>query len=168
MVSHFASNSTTRHRWHERIEHYTPNGASGRLLVAIPSGPVGTLLFIWGIAVLVGSGLLWPPIALVLAGVGLAASVLSVMMLWLVYLSLIGNVESARAYSQADATPQSEESQHHDDSIAVVKRQYAAGNISEAEFERRVDHLLTTDAEFDVPSGQMRRQDTTDAIGETD
>jgi uncharacterized membrane protein len=163
MVNHFPSRSATQHPWHERIEHYTPDKASGRLLLAIPTGSIGVYSLVWSVASLIISGF-WP--LLLVAGVSLGAIVFSLMMLWPVYLSLIGNIESAKAYSQAETTPSFEGSR--DDAIAVVKRQYAAGNISEAEFERRVGHLLTTDAEFDVPSGQIRRQDTTDAIGETD
>ncbi|EMA41433.1 hypothetical protein C447_01225 [Halococcus hamelinensis 100A6] len=92
-------------------------------------------------------GILWTPIALVLAAVGSGAVLLSVVMLWPVYLSLIGNLESTRAYSKTNTTTTT--GTDHDDPLTVVKRQYAAGTISETEFERRVGTLLDTDARMD-------------------
>lgn len=162
MVSPFAT-SATRYRWHERIEHYTPNGALGRLLVAIPSGSVGVYSLTWSVATLITSSMLWLPPLLI--GVSLGAIILSIMMIWPVYLSLIGNVESAKAYPQVDTPPPSEE--NRDTSIAVVKQQYAAGNISEAEFEQRVENLLHADARSQ-PGSMSHRNATRDAIRETD
>ncbi|RJT03836.1 SHOCT domain-containing protein [Halococcus sp. IIIV-5B] len=139
---------TTRHRWHERIEHYTPDGAAGRLLLGVLAGPLGAFTLLWSVGIVVSLGVLWTPIALVLATVGSGAVLLSVMMLWPVYLSLIGNLESTRAYSKTNTTSTSGMDQ--DDPLIVVKRQYAAGTISEAEFERRVGTLLDTDARMDT------------------
>ncbi|EMA49334.1 MULTISPECIES: hypothetical protein [Halococcus] len=163
MADHPSPRSTTRQQCHERIEHYTPDGASGRLLVAVPSGSVGVYSLVWSVAGLITSSAFWAPF--LLAGVSLGLVVFSLMMIWPVYLSLIGNVESPEAYSQPDATPPSEE--NHDDSIAVAKRQYAAGNISEMEFERRVETILDTDARMRPESGTTNYRDDTDVVRET-
>lgn len=165
MAGHPSSQSPPRNRWHGLIEHYTPSGVLGRLLVAIPSGPIGVILLALSISVIALNGLLWLPLALVLAGVGLAASILTVVVLWPVYLSLIGNIESTKTYLQTETTPSEE---HRDDSIAVVKQQYAAGNISETEFERRIENLLHADAEFGSQSGTTSYRDERGTIRETD
>jgi uncharacterized membrane protein len=164
MVSHSSPQSATRHRWHELLERYTPNGASGRLLIAIPSGSVGVYSLIWSVAMIITSSILWLPLLLVLAGVSLGVIIFALMMIWPVYLSLIGNVESAKAYPQTSATPSEK---NHDDSIAVVKRQYAAGNISEEEFEQRVENLLHADARSQ-PRTRSHRNAARDTIQEID
>lgn len=153
----------TQHGWHERIERYTPNTAFGRLLLAIPCGSVGVYSFTWSVATLITSGALWLP--LLLAGVSLGAIIFSIMMLWPIYLSLIGTVESPNAYTQVNTTLSHEE--RRDDSLAVVKRQYAAGHISETEFEHRVENLLHADAESRLEPGAMNRR-TRDGIRERD
>lgn len=166
MVSHLYPRSPTRQQWYERIEHYTPNETFGRSFLAILSGSLGLTMLIQSVTVIAVSGLLWLPLALVFAGAGLVASILAVIVFWPVYLSLIGNIESVKTYSEGNATSVSEEDR--DDSIGVVKQQYAAGNISEAEFERRVENLLHADAEFGLQSGTMSHRDDRDGIRETD
>jgi uncharacterized membrane protein len=86
-------------------------------------------------------------------------------MMWPIYLSLIGNVESTKAYTQMNTTPSHDES--GDGSLAIVKRQYAAGHISEREFERRVENLLSTDAESRLRPRTASYRGTNDDIRET-
>ena len=164
MADHPSPRSTTRQQWREHIERYTPDDAFGRLLLALFSGSVGVYSLVWSMATFMTSGL-WFPLAFLLVGVSLGLVIFSLMMVWPVYLSLIGNVESAEAYSQPDSTPPSEGS--HDDSIVVAKRQYAAGNMSEMEFERRVETILDADARMRPESGTVSYRDDTDVVRET-
>jgi uncharacterized membrane protein len=153
---------TTHHGWHGLIERYTSNDSS-RLLLAIPSGAIGVYSLIWSVATFMTSGL-WLPFALLILGVSLGAIVLSIMMMWTIFLSFTSRVESTNAHTQVDTVPSLGESR--DDSIAIVKRQYAAGHISEAEFEQRVENLLTADAKSNAESGVINHR-TREDIRET-
>jgi uncharacterized membrane protein len=150
-----------QHRWHERIERYTPNNTAGRLLLALPSGSVGVYSLTWSVASLITTEAFWLP--LLLGGVSLGAIIFSIMMLWPIYLSLIGTVESPNAYPRVKATSSRED--RRDDSLAIVKREYAAGRISETEFEHRIENLLHADAESRVEPGTIRRH-TSEGIRE--
>ncbi|WP_115862561.1 SHOCT domain-containing protein [Halorussus litoreus] len=155
------------HPWHELVEHYTPDGTLGRLLLAAVAGSVGgtaLTLTIWVVAVALP---FWPILALAMAGGGLAAVGLSLVALWPVYLSLIGNVESPSAYPEGrtsrarDFARDADSAGDSDDAVAVLKRRYASGEISKDEFERRLDDLLGLDAALD----SSRR--STDRLGRT-
>ncbi|WP_049971194.1 SHOCT domain-containing protein [Haladaptatus cibarius] len=92
------------------------------------------------------------------AGLSLGAAILTFATLWPVYLSLIGNVDSTKEYPRTSSpNPRQSESSMDDpdesDPIVVLKREYALGNISEPEFERRLNTLLeaegmTTGSEY--------------------
>jgi hypothetical protein len=68
-----------------------------------------------------------------------------------VYLSLIGNIDSPEAYGRngskaAQSIAGTDEYDEGDAEPAeILKRKYAAGEISDSEFERRLDNLLDAD-----------------------
>jgi len=133
--------------WHRLLEHYTPDGALGRLLLAAVAGSIGGAALLAAIWAAAASVLLWPLVALASTAVGLVGASLALVALWPVYLSLIGNVESASAYPGAGiAPPPTDAGTDPDDAVALLKRRYAAGELSEPEFERRLDDLLGADA----------------------
>ncbi|MFC7070799.1 SHOCT domain-containing protein [Halobaculum lipolyticum] len=125
---------------HRLVEHYTPDGALGRSLFALGGVTAATLsvfLAAVGLTTLTLGGLLVGLVGVV----GLALSVpLTLAALWPVYLSLIGNVDSAAAYPDGagrDAAPDPADSAE-----AVLKRRYAAGDIDHEEFEARLDRVV--------------------------
>ncbi|MFC7096688.1 SHOCT domain-containing protein [Halobaculum marinum] len=135
-----ADDPSTRRSLHRLVEHYTPNGVLGRLLFASGAG-VATLLSLF---VAVSGGGLLGAIGFVVGSIAmLTAGVLGLVVLWPVYLSLIGNVDSAADYPQsprrtaavADAADSPE---------AVLKRRYAAGEIDHEEFEARLDRVVSS------------------------
>lgn len=162
-------------RWHELVERYTPDGWLGRSLLGSTTGAVGLWLLAlaafevprWGLSL---AALFWFP---ALLGFGLPALFLSLTVLWPVYLSLIGNVESAEAYPRSrtderstrnggvpgtgpspgggteerrgpSATPEDADALEpsETDPFGDLKRRYANGDLSEAEFERRIESRL--------------------------
>ncbi|SFC24410.1 hypothetical protein SAMN05444422_10635 [Halobiforma haloterrestris] len=149
-------------RWHALVEHYTPDGWLGRSLLGSTVGTAGLWLLAlalfevprWGVSL---GALFWLPAFL---GLGLPALALSLTVLWPVYLSLIGNVESADAYSRGtkihertasnvgtdpDAPPASvtnADAAATNDPFVDLKRRYESGELSEAEFERRIESRL--------------------------
>ncbi|ELY97965.1 SHOCT domain-containing protein [Natrialba asiatica] len=178
------SGSNSRRKWHARIERYTPDGALGRWLLGAPLGMTG----LWLLALTVFeiprlglsiAALFWTP---VLLGAGIPALLLSALVLWPVYLSLIGNVSSPAAYSVADTAgasaskPNSSEAvvggnaaEHTaaesprraktppspasgdspsstPDPVEELKRQYAAGELGEDAFERRIEAHFQDDS----------------------
>ncbi|ELZ03195.1 hypothetical protein C482_04214 [Natrialba chahannaoensis JCM 10990] len=171
------SNSRSR-GWHALVEHYTPDGSLGRWLLGAPAGTVGLWLLAIAFLEIPRGGLslgmlFWTPILL-------SASILmllfAVLMLWPLYLSLIGNIESTEAYAESvtgeskatGTTPvsgsttgrtsstgttaagtrsRSTRDESHSgtapsDPFERLKRKYTAGEISEEEFERRVEAQL--------------------------
>lgn len=163
---------SNRQSWHELVERYTPDGWLGRLLLAAVVGSIGgTALFVAMVSVL-NVLPFWPITALVSATIGLAGVGLALVVLWPVYLSLIGNVESASAYPVGDGTRSAKSTPDRDaaadsdagatdpdDAVALLKRRYAAGDITEEEFERRVDDLLDLDAALDSSGRSTERGD---------
>ena len=143
-----------RPRWHRRIEHYTPDGPLGRLLFAVIAGASGVGSILLGVFSLVSFGVLGVLGGLLLGVVGLVACLLAVVVLWPVYLSLIGNVESAASYAQADATGSSATA---DDPVEILKREYAAGNVPDEAFERRLDALLDAEERDSRQGGNHHR-----------
>ncbi|NGM68727.1 SHOCT domain-containing protein [Natronolimnobius sp. AArcel1] len=144
-------------RWHALVEQYTPDGALGRWLLGSVSSFFGFWMLVifgaeviyWGLSLAM---LFWTT---VLLGVGIPMVLVGLLTLWPLYLSLIGNLESAADYSLSETptranlsaeTPQRETSSEDDvdssDPFADLKRQYAAGDLSEDEFERRLDARL--------------------------
>lgn len=163
-----SGSNSHRREWHARIERYTPDGTLGRWLLGAPLGVVGLWLLAltvfeiprWGLTL---AALFWTP---VLLGAAIPTLVLSVLLLWPVYISLIGNIESPRSYSVSGArdgtgttasdgelddrsntpngtTVASDDSPTAtDDPLEKLKRRYAAGELSESEFERRLEAHL--------------------------
>lgn len=149
----------TQYGWHGFIERYTPNDTSGRLLMAISSGSFGVYTLTWSVATFLTSGLLLP-LTLLLVALSLGAISLSAMGFWKIYLTLVGDEESMKAHTQVNTVPSLEE--RRDDSLAVVKQQYAAGHISEKEFEQRVENLLDADAKSRSEPGTTSRRTRAD------
>lgn len=140
---------STGRRVHRLVEEYTPQGTLGRLLLGLSAFGVSPVLVFGGLSGMTPTGAvaLLPFVAGLLALVGgVAALVVGVVTLWPVYLSLIGNVESPADYpvgaagrrrsgrEPTDADP--------DDAEELLKRRYAAGDLSREEFERRLDAIL--------------------------
>lgn len=133
-------------RLRERIEHYTPDGALGRWLLGSVVGTAG--LWFLGLALFDPTlTLLW---SVLLFGLAAPSLLFAGLVLWPVYLSLIGNLESAADYSTGDAadagTEPGSETDDEEDPVAILKRRYASGEITEAEFERRLEGLLDADS----------------------
>jgi len=149
-------------RVHALLEQYTPDGWLGRLLLGLVAGSVAGTLVPVGLFAL-GAFTFFSVLTGMLAlPAGIAAAVVAVVTLWPVYLSLIGNLESAADYEHpaattrrssgfdADSTPardlaDDQADPTEEDSVALLKRRYAAGELSDEEFERRLGRLLDAD-----------------------
>lgn len=130
-----ADDPSTVRSLHRLVEHYTPDGVLGRTLFALSSAAAAMLALF--VAAASGGGLLG--LLGTVSGVAavVAATALGLVVLWPVYLSLIGNVDSAAAYpTGTDSVPNPAESAE-----AVLKRRYAAGEIDHEEFEARLDRV---------------------------
>lgn len=143
--------------WHRLIERYTPDGRLGRLLFGLIVGSFSVTAGVFGLAVVAT-----PPsvvgflLGLVLATAGTAGTLLTLVALWPVYLSLIGNIDTPAAYGRTPTTDTGSEltGQHPDDNVEILKRVYAEGKISHEEYERRLDALV------DAPDGTDDETDT--------
>lgn len=94
---------------------------------------------------------------LVSLAVALVAFLFAVTVAWPVYLSLIGNVEWAAAYP-----PDRPQSGVSSGGVAEdLKREYASGDLSQAELERRVERRLSGDRAVDTSAA-----DASDEAGE--
>lgn len=131
-------------RWHVLVEQYTPDRIYGRLLLGGITAILGTSLLalsLWGF-VPAGTPTLVSGIGSLLAiGTGLPAVLLAVTVLWPVYLSLIGKLETTESYSLSDGASQP----GGVDSVEAVKHRYAAGDITEEELEHWIEALLWTE-----------------------
>lgn len=166
MVGRPPSQSDTGRGWHKLVEHYTPDGTVGRVLLSLGTGTAALTGFAFAAIGFANFGVLWFFTAIFSLGVGLCGSLLTVLLLWPVYLSLIGNIESPETYLQSDVSSSVAHVDDPEDATEVLKRQYAAGNISSEEFERRLDTLL--DTEEDARSRRQGRQNSSgDFIRET-
>lgn len=143
--------SSSSSRIRRRIEEYTPDGAVGRVLLSTATGTVSFFSFWFAFVGVVEPGL-WPAVvALVFGTLFLTTGLLTTLLLWPVYLSLIGRIESTEAYSDALRDESSSEApgavdEGDADPVEVLKRRYAAGEVSESEFERRLGRLLGVEA----------------------
>jgi len=137
------SYSTPSTKLRETVEEYTPDGTVGRLLLALTSGALSVVAF-WIFAVMAFgvSGLLWLIFSAVPGAVTVGAGILALLVLWPVYLSLIGKIDSSSEYGANKTGTKSDDK----DPLAILKREYARGNVSQEEFERRLETLLGTDA----------------------
>jgi len=126
--------------WHKQIEAYTPDHKRDRLLFAGVSGPVSVIcltLSLWGFFPLTAVSLLASILAI---GIGSVAGALTLVVLWPVYLSYSGTIESVADYSGGLSTET-----EHDESIDKLKHQYTTGEISTEEFERQLESSLHKD-----------------------
>ncbi|ESP88472.1 SHOCT domain-containing protein [Candidatus Halobonum tyrrellensis] len=155
------STPSTARSVHRLVEHYTPQGTVGRLLLGVVALGVSPVLILGAAAGMSGPLSLFPFLVGLLALVGgVVTAVVGVLTLWPVYLSLIGNVDSAADYmngtgrsasangsrvaaASAGSEPASDEADL--DAEELLKRRYAAGDLSREEFERRLDTLLDRD-----------------------
>ncbi|WP_158057033.1 SHOCT domain-containing protein [Halorussus halophilus] len=139
--------------WHDRIEQYTPDGALGRTLFGVVFGlGLGSFLFFAGIVQVTGPVsplFLSELVGLASVPVGSALLAISLVVLWPVYLSLIGNLESVKEYEVGRSERVSSDARvrrDEDDPEEILKRRYAAGELSQHEFERRLDGVLGVDS----------------------
>ncbi|WP_423745491.1 SHOCT domain-containing protein (plasmid) [Haladaptatus sp. SPP-AMP-3] len=129
------------------------------MLLSTGSGSLSTFFFFFAGASLTNTGLfgifLFFPL---LMSISLGALLFTAVVLWPVYLSLIGNVESAGAYPDSSVSPSSSvgDSDDRDDPVEILKRKYAAGTVSESEFERRLETLLQTEGSPARSDGRRR------------
>lgn len=124
---------------------YTPDGALGRLLLAAVAAPVAFVAFWLALVGVAAPGLLGTALGLFYGTLTVGGTLLALLVLWPVYLSLIGKVESAADYrgiSRSDGVVERSEP----DPVEVCKREYAAGELSEREFERRLETILGVEA----------------------
>lgn len=66
--------------------------------------------------------------------------------------------------AQVDRSPVATDDDADDDALQRLRERYAAGEIDEVEFERRLEALLETE-DLDPPPGSGRRPDATDSWG---
>lgn len=159
MVARRSPDSSLR-RIHALVERYTPDGAVGRGILGAATGTIGLWLVAialfeiprWGLTL---SALLWMP-SLLATGIPLLA--FTTLVLWPLYLSLIGNLESTEEYAgpgtmgdtgaerltneSATASSGAEPKAGTDDPLEDLKSRYERGDISEVEFERLVEDRL--------------------------
>jgi uncharacterized membrane protein len=144
MVGPPPSRSDPDRGWHRLVEQYTPDGTVGRVLLALATSSAASLGFVLALAGFATFTLVSTFLALLTLGGALAASLLTVVVLWPVYLSLIGNIDSPADYGTVAAA--GTVARDDADATELLKREYAAGNISTEEFERRLDRLLDVEA----------------------
>ncbi|AFZ72730.1 hypothetical protein [Natronobacterium gregoryi] len=147
---------------HRLVETYTPDGTRGRLGLAAVAGLVGiySLMIAFGFLVnpWIGSLLLVPGAAV--AGVFL--TLLTLVTLWPIYLSLIGHIDASDAYSP-DAYSSESETESTPSPTDGLKSQYQRGELSEAEFERELEAVLS-----ETDERVAARADIVDEIRERD
>ena len=150
-----SADGSTFRALHRLVEHYTPDGTLGRTLLGGAALLCSPFLFFGGWSAALGSGFLPLALVSVFAGLlGVVAFPFGLLVLWPVYLSLIGNVESPSAYPEGTATPRANRESAED----VLKRRYAAGELTRDEFERRLDAVMATGARRSEPSETGRRR----------
>ena len=128
-----------------RLARYTPDSRRWRYAFAGASAVAAPVLFYYTVRLISSTWSGTLPSLLVLVG-----SVLTLAAAALVPMLLLAPDEGA---ARSEAEP--------DDAIAELKRQYASGNVSEAEFERRLETLIETSPdERWRPSEAGRDQET--------
>ncbi|WP_348608090.1 SHOCT domain-containing protein [Halobaculum rarum] len=137
-----ADDTSTLGSLHRLLEHYTPDGTLGRVLFVGCAGLVWPLLLF--AAVTAGAGVVGLVGSAIAFALLLATTAVGLVVLWPVYLSLIGNVESAADYPDAGGRGGVADRGRDRDatSVDVLKRRYAAGELDHDEFERRLDRVV--------------------------
>lgn len=161
--------------WHNVIEHYTPDGTIGRLLFgAIVGLGLGSSLFFAGIVQVAGpvsAFLVSELVGLVAVPIGATLIMTALVVLWPVYLLLIGNIDSPAAYGDARKTRRGRLSNRSRSSIQgteatqieVLEGLYSTGDISRKTFERRLDEIVNEDSR-----GMHSSRDTWDTSTESE
>lgn len=146
------SDASTLRSVHRLLEHYTPDGMLGRVLLGGTALGLAPFVVIGSWVVLSGGALL-PLLVMSLFALvaGIAAFPVGIVALWPVYLSLIGNIESPAAYGDESAggyaDARDRRSGTPESPAAVLKRRYAAGELGREEFERRLDDVMEAGGE---------------------
>ncbi|MFC5367905.1 SHOCT domain-containing protein [Salinirubrum litoreum] len=162
-----SSDSSTLRAVHRLLEHYTPDGTLGRLLLGLSALGLSPFMLFGGVIMITDATTFVAFLTGVLGvTLGPFALLLGVVTLWPVYLSLIGNVESPADYATTSGRRRSSVGLSGTDSVdpvgttdlsggassddesaeAILKRRYAAGDIDDAEFERRLERIMTAEA----------------------
>lgn len=171
-----SSDTSTLRAVHRLLEHYTPDGTLGRLLLGLGALGVATGLALGGLLSVLGGTLLEFVVGLAGIGSGVGAFLVGLVTLWPLYLSLIGNVDSPADYPATSGRRGSTVGHSGIDSAepvgsaglaggaspddespeAILKRRYAAGEIDDAEFERRLETVMTaeTDEDWDTETAR--------------
>jgi len=184
-----SSDTSTLRAIHRLLEQYTPDGTFGRLLLGLSTLGLSPALLFGGVNVVNGA------ISFVAFFTGLLATTLGpvafligVVTLWPVYLSLIGNVESPADYPAASGHRRPSVGPSDTDSVepvgaaglsggassddespeAILKRRYAAGDIGDEEFERRLETVMTAETGEDRDTGTTRNAARTRRDRETE
>ncbi len=154
------TSTSTFRALHRLVEHYTPDGTLGRTLLGATALFFAPVLFLGGSSVLF-SGAFLPVLLFALASMVLSVPTLFVglVTLWPVYLSLIGNVESPEQYPDGTSAPETDD--ERESAEAILKRRYAAGELSREEFERQLNAVLRTSSSDhrDALAGDERERD---------
>lgn len=148
--------------WHVLVEHYTPDGMLGRFILGWTCAFASLLCFLWFLV----AWTLSMPVAVLFGVAALAAGALAVVVLWPAYLSLIGNVDRPEDYVPGQPSPVARHEPVDEDPVVALKREYAAGNVTDAEFERRLERLLDagTDGENRSPEERAPARGGTRAV----
>ncbi|UPV73396.1 SHOCT domain-containing protein [Halorussus limi] len=153
-----SADTSTFRALHRLVEHYTPDGTLGRSLLGVTALVCSPFLFFGGVMGLeTAANFAAFGMALFASVLGVPAFFVGLLTLWPVYLSLIGNVESPELYPDGASEPAA--SEDRESAEAILKRRYAAGELSREEFERQLDAVMG-DSRSDRgtrPTGEERR-----------
>lgn len=124
------------------VEQYTPDGTIGRFLLATGMGTIAFFSFGFALVGLIEPGTVSNLVGLFFGVLMASTGALAALLLWPVYLSLIGQIESPEAYDSGATEGPGEDA----DAMTALKHEYATGEISESEFERRLERLVDVEA----------------------
>lgn len=124
------------------VEQYTPDGTTGRLILAFVTG-TASFFGVWmtAIILLAGTTLFALTVGPVAGLISVALLTITVLTLWPVYLSAIGRVESPTAYSKRLRQAGSRSSVNH------IANAYRTGELTEEELEQQLETTLENDVD---------------------